>query len=113
MRAMRNGLRHGLKILWSLARSAFGDRVLHRPVEIRKYGGFTERPPPMHWVPCHPSTIRRFKATMACPEGHVLTLRIHTITPDGTVAPSVVCPGRGCSFHAYVRLVDWTFGFVR
>jgi hypothetical protein len=47
---------------------------------------------------------------MACPSGHVLTLREHSIEEDGTVVPSVVCPNTGCRFHNYVRLVGWSFG---
>ncbi|SRR5258707_3292393 len=81
-------------------------------VQIRRFDDVVDRPPPLHWVPCHPSTIHRFKATMACPAGHVLTLRIHTIKADGSVMPSVVCPVAGCSFHDYVRLADWSFGSV-
>jgi len=69
-------------------------------------------PPPMHWSPCHPSTMRRFKASMTCPYGHGLTLREHSIGADGEVSPSVVCPTRGCSFHEYVRLDKWSFGEV-
>ncbi len=84
----------------------------HR-VNIHRHGEFTDRPPPLHWVPCHPATIHRFKATMACPAGHVLTLRIHSIKSDGSLAPSVVCPVERCTFHEYVRLADWTFGSIR
>lgn len=69
-------------------------------------------PPPMHWVPCHPSTIRRFKATMTCPAGHGLVLKNHSVGHDGSVAPSVVCETNGCSFHRFVRLGDWSFGHV-
>lgn len=72
-----------------------------------------DRPPALHWTPCHPTTRARFKASMACSSGHVLTLRAHRIAPDGRVAPSVVCPMHGCAFHAYVRLEDWSFGAVQ
>jgi hypothetical protein len=47
---------------------------------------------------------------MACPSGHTLTLREHSIDEDGIVMPSVVCPNYKCRFHSYVRLVGWTFG---
>jgi hypothetical protein len=47
---------------------------------------------------------------MACPDGHVLTLRQHSVAEDGTVMPSVVCPNYECRFHGYVRLVGWSFG---
>lgn len=69
-------------------------------------------PPPMQWSACHPSTIRRYKATMTCSNGHTLTLRQHVIERDGTVWPSVRCPKKGCPFHAYVRLNNWTFGRI-
>lgn len=32
---------------------------------------------------------------------------VHSIAPDGTVTPSVVCPWRGCSFHEFVKLTEW------
>jgi len=67
----------------------------------------------MQWLPCHASTMHRFKATMACSRGHVLTLGGHSIDADGTVMPSVVCPKPGCSFHTYVRLEGWTAGPLR
>ena len=73
----------------------------------------SNRPGPMQWLPCHPSTLKRFKATMACPKGHLLTLGSHRITKAGSVSPSVICPAKGCSFHAYVKLRGWTFGLVR
>jgi len=103
---------------WELIREAVAYslrafRPRRRRVTIQRYGDFTDRPPPLHWVPCHPSTLRRFKATMACPAGHALTLRLHAIEADGSVAPSVVCPVAGCTFHEHVRLTDWTFGSVR
>jgi hypothetical protein len=89
-----------------------GPLFRHRPADIQRCDDGIERPPPLHWIPCHPTTIQRFKATMACQNGHVLTLQAHTVARDGTVLPSVVCPAKGCSFHARVRLVDWTFGPV-
>jgi hypothetical protein len=30
---------------------------------------------------------------------------VHTITGDGTVSPSVVCPA--CSWHTFIRLDRW------
>lgn len=66
--------------------------------------------PTTHWSPCNEATRSRFKATMRCSNGHLLTLRGHVIDEDGTVFPSVVCPHPKCSFHAIVRLEDWTFG---
>ena len=88
------------------------DRSGFRTIVIAR-ADTVDRPPALHWTPCHPTTRARFKASMACHNGHVLTLRGHRITPDGGVAPSVVCPTRGCAFHAYVRLGNWTFGAVQ
>lgn len=67
----------------------------------------------MHWAACDVATMSKFKATMTCPNGHVLTLRIHSVASDGGVTPSVVCPAQGCSFHSHVRLDGWNFGTVR
>jgi hypothetical protein len=88
-------------------------RLLRRRIQIQRYDQPAGALPPLHWSPCHTSTIHRFKATMTCPNGHVLTLRAHIVRPDGSVAPSVVCPVDDCAFHAYVRLSDWTFGLIR
>jgi hypothetical protein len=81
-----------------------------RCVTVMYFQKVTSDPPPMHWAPCHPLTIRRFKASMTCPHGHGLTLCGHTIAQNGDVSPSVVCPFPGCSFHEYVRLDRWSFG---
>lgn len=34
------------------------------------------------------------------------SLEDHTIGPDGTVRPSLVCPGE-CGWHVFARLVGW------
>ncbi len=47
-------------------------------------------------------------AMMACNNGHIGSLSEHEITIDGSVTPSVVCTGKECSFHEYVKLVGWT-----
>jgi hypothetical protein len=60
----------------------------------------------------HGVTVWHFKASMTCPNGHGLTLRGHSIASNGDVAPSVVCPDRGCAFHAFVRLERWSFGAI-
>lgn len=67
-------------------------------------------PPPLHWKACDPSTIRRFRALLTCPGGHIMTLRARTIESSGTVWPSVVCRSLGCGFHDFVRLIDWDLG---
>ena len=86
-------------------------RSAHR-VAIRRYAAVTADPPPLHWTPCHPSSVRRFKASITCPNGHGLTLRGHSVASNGDVSPSVVCPDRNCDFHAFIRLKRWTFGAV-
>lgn len=83
-----------------------------RRLDVLRYADSTSPPPPMQWTACHPSTIERYKATMTCPNGHLLTLRRHAIDWDGAVSPSVICPEKGCTFHAYVRLANWTFGRI-
>lgn len=84
----------------------------YRRIDVEKCVTSADSPPPLHWAACHPSTMSRFKATMTCPSGHVLTLGSHTVERSGVVRPSVVCPAKRCSFHAHVRLMDWTFGEV-
>jgi len=47
-----------------------------------------------------------FKQTVAlvCPKcDHLLSLVNHTITADGQVSPSVVCPHK-CGWHEFIRL---------
>ena len=68
--------------------------------------------PALHWVPCHPATIARFKATVVCDRGHALTLKQHAVDAQGAVWPSVVCRAPGCEFHCYVRLERWTGGAI-
>lgn len=94
-------------------RAGFVRRGVGGRVTVRRFETVTADPPPLHWAPCHPATIRRFKASMTCPNGHGLTLRGHTIAGNGDVSPSVVCPVAGCSFHEFVRLERWSFGAVR
>lgn len=69
-----------------------------------------EPTPALHWVPCHPTTAARFKATVVCDRGHALTLKQHAVDAQGAVWPSVVCPALGCEFHRYVQLDGWTGG---
>ena len=67
-------------------------------------------PPPMHWKSCHPRTRARFKAHMTCTRGHAIVLSGHRISSEGTVRPSVVCRTKGCDFHDWVKLKEWTDG---
>lgn len=47
-------------------------------------------------------------ASLSCPYcGNVASLSQHTIEPDGTVKPSVVCPKSECDFHFYIKLEGW------
>lgn len=85
------------------ARDGYGRRLLR----LRPHGRLSVEPPKMQWSHCHPSTARVFKASMTCPNGHTLTLRNHSISQEGNVSPSVVCPGTGCGFHEWVRLDGW------
>jgi hypothetical protein len=80
-------------------------------LDIPRYNG-GGRIPPMHWKACHPATVTRFKAEFACPNGHEITLKGHSIDADGTVHPSVVCCTPDCEFHDFVRLVRWDAGPV-
>lgn len=80
-------------------------------LDVPRYAGGGEAPP-MHWKPCHPATVRRFKAEFACPNGHGIILKGHSIDADGTVHPSVVCPVPACDFHDFVRLSRWDAGSI-
>ena len=43
-----------------------------------------------------------------CPNGHGSSIgrQLHTVAPDGSVSPSLVCT-QSCTFHEFVRLLDW------
>ena len=98
---------------WGRGRAPIFARGVRGRVAIRRFAAVSADPPPMHWAPCHPSTVRRFKASMTCPNGHGLTLRGHSIASNGDVSPSVVCPELGCAFHEFVRLKRWSFGAMQ
>ncbi len=91
---------------------SFGGLLMNRVRFQRFNGPLGSSPKPLHWSPCHPATLARFKATLTCPNGHALTLREHSVRPDGLVDPSVVCPTATCRFHAYVKLDGWDYGRV-
>ncbi len=40
-------------------------------------------------------------------KNHYLSIHKHTIAPDGTVSPSVVCPVKDCGFHEFIKLEGW------
>lgn len=46
-------------------------------------------------------------AGYTCPNGHTASLADHDIAENGMVAPSVVCPEEGCTFHEYIQLEGW------
>lgn len=48
-------------------------------------------------------------ATVACANGHLATIdpKIHSVSADGTLSPSYVCPHEGCTFHEFVRFEGW------
>lgn len=46
-------------------------------------------------------------ARLTCPSCGLDAELDHEIRPDGTVFPSVQCPGQDCGFHDNVRLADW------
>lgn len=50
-------------------------------------------------------------ALVCCPGcGKISSLTDHTIDPDGSVYPSLVCPFDICDFHELVKLADWKPG---
>lgn len=57
------------------------------------------------WPYDHPGVI----ASSACPSGHLATIspKIHTISADGALSPSYVCPRKDCSFHDFVKFEGW------
>lgn len=72
--------------------------------------------PSPNWDGDVPLTWRNYKdqgKVLECdtvivdPNGHYLSIYKHTISQDGTVTPSVVCPVDGCGFHEVVRLDGW------
>ena len=44
---------------------------------------------------------------LSCANGHLATVRSHTIAADGTVSPSLLCFVEGCGWHVFGRLEDW------
>lgn len=51
-------------------------------------------------------------AVITCPRCYqewILSGKIHKVSNDGTVTPSLVCPCEGCDFHEFVKLKDWAF----
>lgn len=47
-------------------------------------------------------------ASICCPKCKKIgTLTDHTISGEGKVNPSLVCPNDKCNFHEYVQLEGW------
>ena len=60
-----------------------------------------------YWQALAGLELRR-TALVCCPQcGEVFSLSQHTIAEDGTVSPSVVHSRDGCTFHDFVKLLDW------
>ena len=51
------------------------------------------------------------KPWLQCPNGHRTAYGFdkdgHTISADGLVTPSTVCPEESCDFHEFVLLEGW------
>lgn len=61
---------------------------------------------PLTWWPGTANGKRT--ATAVCDKGHAASLDDHTIQPDGTVQPSLVCPIEDCGWHVMARLEGWS-----
>jgi len=104
--ALRDGARFEIRrfVLWRSARSdwiACGIVVDIIPrCEIFKR---TET----GWSPFVYNKTNKRTAAMTCPKcGHAFHLGNHTISKDGVVSPSVVCPWK-CGYHTMVKLDRW------
>ncbi len=74
-------------------------------VQISKRTGDRSQPGPWWW----PLTDGSQKsASVKCPECGLVCVLDHSISDDGTVAPSLVCPEPECSWHVFVQLVGWS-----
>lgn len=62
------------------------------------------------WWPVERDGIQR--AVINCPQCGEGAYLGHAIAADGTVTPSVVCPGKGCGWHVFAQLADWDGGDV-
>jgi len=45
---------------------------------------------------------------LSCPKCGISFRLNHTITEDGIVTPSVVCPISSCKFHDYIKLGEFS-----
>lgn len=74
--------------------------------------GSPSMPPRAWWRPtANMEYFREFIAYVSCKNGHVcmLSRRNHTVSSTGEVAPSLVCPTKGCDGHDVgVVLEGWS-----
>lgn len=113
LRSIGRSLRQWVRLSWPPQANRTLSPVRRRPrnvMAMTRWNASGEPPPALHWVPCHPATTARFKATVVCDHSHAFTLKHHAVDAQGTVWPSVVCPTPGCEFHRYVQLDGWTGG---
>ena len=75
------------------------------PVFIPKRTGDREQPGPWWWPAVGEGGKRT--ASLRCPDCGTIAHLDHTVSDTGRVKPSVVCPGKDCSFHVHVTLRDW------
>ena len=64
---------------------------------------------PGHWRPWEnkPGVKAAALTCIGCKRALFLDPSIHTILLDGMVTPSLVCTHPGCTWHVWIRLVDW------
>ena len=66
---------------------------------------------PIHWRFPVPAPVH-LHAVACCPScGRRMSIasRVHSVSEDGTLAPSLVCP-YACDFHVFARLDGWVPG---
>lgn len=73
-----------------------------------------ENPKPLTWHKVDNELEERIFFT--CPNGHTSLLEdlivpwniLHHVNKKGKVRPSVICFSKGCKFHDFITLQDWT-----
>lgn len=59
------------------------------------------------WWPNRSLPGRMVAPSIKCPLCARTSYLPHDIAVDGLVTPSVVCPHSGCSWHVFVKLLNW------
>ncbi len=77
-------------------------------IDIVREDTWKTPPAPRTWRPVY--FDGKDTARFTCANGHSGLLDDHDINGDGEVSPSVVCPGKDCDFHEYIKLVGWFVG---